>query len=102
MSGTGRRLGAAATALAITLAVVGGFAVAAPATEKDTPVVLTVGVKQDIDSLNPYTGVTVAAYEAWTLVYDTLLNLSTDGLEPIPELATEVPKVGDDGLTWTY
>ena len=63
---------------------------------------MTVGVKQDVDSLNPYTGVTVAAYEAWTLVYDSLLNLSDDGLKPIPELATEVPKAGDDGLTWTY
>jgi peptide/nickel transport system substrate-binding protein len=102
MSGTGRRLGVVATALAITIALVGTFAVKATAAEKSKTLVLTVGVKQDIDSLNPYTGVTVAAYEAWTLVYDSLLNLSEDGLKPIPELATEVPKVAADGLTWTY
>lgn len=102
MSGTGRRLGVTATALAITLALAGAGAVQASAAGKAKPAVLAIGVKQDIDSLNPYTGVTVAAYEAWTLVYDSLLNLSQDGLKPIPELATEVPKVGSDGLTWTY
>jgi peptide/nickel transport system substrate-binding protein len=102
MSGTGRRLGVTVTTLALAFAIVASGAAQATAADDDKSAVLTIGVKQDIDSLNPYTGVTVAAYEAWTLVYDSLLNLDSDGLKPIPELATEVPKVGSDGLTWTY
>jgi peptide/nickel transport system substrate-binding protein len=103
MSGNVRRLGIAATTIALTLAVVSAGAVqATAATKAKKPTVLTIGVKQDIDSLNPYTGVSVAAYEAWTLEYDTLLNLSADGLKAVPELATNVPKAGADGLTWTY
>ena len=90
------------TTLALAFAIVATGAVRATAADKKKPVVLSVGVKQDIDSLNPYTGVTVAAYEAWTLVYDSLLNLDSDGLKAIPELATEVPKAAADGLTWTY
>jgi len=102
MSGSGRRLGVGAITLgiALSLAVVGAVQATAATTKK--PAILTVGVKQDIDSLNPYSGVTVAAYEAWTLEYDTLLNLSSDGLKPVPELATNVPKAAADGLTWTY
>ena len=37
MSGTGRRLGVAATTLAITVALVGSFSVNATAAEKDKP-----------------------------------------------------------------
>jgi peptide/nickel transport system substrate-binding protein len=102
MSGTGRRVGTAALAIALTLGAVAVSAVQATAATKKKPVVLTIGVKQDIDSLNPYSGVAVASYEAWTLEYDTLLNLSSDGLKAVPELATDVPKVAKDGLTWTY
>jgi peptide/nickel transport system substrate-binding protein len=103
MSGTGRRLGVAATTLAIVFALATVGAVqATAATKTKKPVILTIGVKQDIDSLNPYSGVAVAAYEAWTLEYDTLLNLSPDGLKAVPELATNVPTAGPDGLTWTY
>jgi len=81
MSGNGRRLGVAALTLALTFAIVGASAVHATAADKTKKaIVLTIGVKQDIDSLNPYSGVTVAAYEAWTLEYDSLLNLSSDGL----------------------
>ena len=103
MSGTSRRLGVATITLALTFALASVGAVqATAATKAKKPIVLTVGVKQDIDSLNPYTGVSVAAYESWTLTYDSLLNLSSDGLKPVPELSTNVPKAGADGLTWTY
>jgi peptide/nickel transport system substrate-binding protein len=102
MSGKGRRLGVGAITLGIALSLAAAGAVQATAATKKKPAILTVGVKQDIDSLNPYSGVTVAAYEAWTLEYDTLLNLSSDGLKSVPELATNVPKAAADGLTWTY
>ena len=77
MSGKGRRLGVAAITLGIALSLAAAGAVTATAATTKKPSILTIGVKQDIDSLNPYSGVTVAAYEAWTLEYDTLLNLST-------------------------
>jgi peptide/nickel transport system substrate-binding protein len=102
MSGKGRRLGVAAITLGIALSLAAAGAVQATAATTKKPSILTIGIKQDVDSLNPYSGVTVAAYEAWTLEYDTLLNLSSDGLKAIPELATNVPKVASDGLTWTY
>jgi peptide/nickel transport system substrate-binding protein len=102
MSVTGRRLGMAVTTLALTLTTTAAGAMHATAATKPKAVVLRLGVTDAIDSLNPYSGVTLAAYEAWTLVYDSLLNLSPDGLTSIPELASSVPKAGADGLTWTY
>ena len=41
--------------------------------------VLRVGTLQDIDSLNPFAGVTVAAYEMFHLNYDMLTGYAPDG-----------------------
>ena len=47
-----------------------------PAAEK---VVFRVGTMQDIDSLNPFAGVTVAAYEMMHLNYDFLTGYAPTG-----------------------
>jgi peptide/nickel transport system substrate-binding protein len=67
----------------------------------DGEVILTVGTKQDVDSMNPYSGVVLSAYEVWNMQYNVLVNLSADDMGPIPEIATQWTR-SPDGLTWTY
>lgn len=64
-------------------------------------VVLTIGTKQDVDSMNPYAGVVLSAYEVWNMQYNVLVNLSAADMGPIPELATQWTR-SPDGLTWTF
>ncbi len=67
----------------------------------DEEVIFRVGVLQDIDNLNPFKGITGAAYEAWGLMYDQLTGLSAEDFSPTPALA-ESWDTSEDGLTWTY
>ncbi len=96
-----RRWLAAASAVAVAaivpLASTGG---GAQATEQDGKYILKVGVLQPIDNLNPFKGITAAAYEAWALMYDTLTGYGQD-FAPVPRLA-ESWEESEDGLTWTY
>jgi peptide/nickel transport system substrate-binding protein len=93
-----------ALAAIVTGAVVLGAAVAAGASSSPSPeakkVVLRVGTLQDIDSLNPFAGVTVAAYEMFHLNYDMLTGYAPDG-SVRPEIADSW-EASDDGLTWTF
>jgi peptide/nickel transport system substrate-binding protein len=63
--------------------------------------VLTIGMTQGIDSMNPVRGVTVAAFEAWNMVYPTLTDKAAKDFGVIPGLATKW-EGSDDGKTWTY
>lgn len=56
---------------------------------------------QDVDSLNPFTGITVAAFESFQLMYDTLTGYAQEDFGTVPGLAEEWT-VSDDGLTWTF
>ena len=38
----------------------------------DEEVVLTIGTSQDVDSMNPYAGVVLSAYEVWNMQYSFL------------------------------
>lgn len=60
-----------------------------------------IGMKQDIDSLNPYVGVVSAAYETYQLMYDYLIGTSDKDFSPVPNLA-ERWETSTDGKTWTY
>ena len=89
-TGVGRIRGAprariAAVALA-TAAALGALAIPAVpgrgggrSTPSATPgkVSFVLGIKQDIDSLNPYVGVVASAYEAYQLMYDYLTARAT-------------------------
>jgi peptide/nickel transport system substrate-binding protein len=81
-----------------------GVATAATASSSPSPaaekVVLRVGTLQDIDSLNPFAGVTVAAYEMFHLNYDMLTGYAPDGTVR-PEIADSWT-TSPDGLTWTF
>jgi len=99
-----RRLAAAA---ALLVAALTALAVPAPAAAEDatptapTKVTFVLGIKQDIDSFNPYVGVVASAYEAYQLMYDYLINSSDKDFSPVPGLA-ESWEASADGKTWTY
>ena len=51
--------------------------------------------------MSPLIGVTVAAYEAWTIQYATLTDKAAKDFSVIPGLAKSW-EGSEDGLTWTY
>src|SRR5689334_11167843 len=61
----------------------------------------TVRIKQDIDSLNPFTGIVSSAYEMYQMNYDTLTDYGAKDFSAQPALA-ESWDTSADGLTWTY
>jgi peptide/nickel transport system substrate-binding protein len=76
----------------------------APSNADDPPppkTTFTVGVVQDVDSLNPFIGVTVAAYEMFQMVYPTLTEWDAKNFAVVPGLA-ESWKESPDKTFWTY
>jgi len=72
-----------------------------PAGAEPAKSVFTVGVTQDVDSLNPFVGVTAAAYEIFQMVYPTLTDYGAKDFTIEAGLAeswTESP----DKTFWTY
>jgi peptide/nickel transport system substrate-binding protein len=63
--------------------------------------VFTVGVTQDIDSLNVTVGYLVIDYEIWNLTLPSLTNKSAADFSILPYMA-ESWTGSEDGLTWTY
>ncbi|GDX31173.1 peptide ABC transporter substrate-binding protein [Actinomycetes bacterium] len=92
-----RTLLATVVTAAVTIAPV---VIAQPVQAAD-PVIFTVGMQQDIDSLNPFTGVLAEAYEMFQLQYATLMTQSATDYEPAPGLAESWAESAD-GKTWTY
>jgi ABC-type transport system substrate-binding protein len=75
------------------LVVMAGFmgSTSAPAgAATDDDLMFRVGVLQDIDNLNPFKGITAAAYESWALMYDTLTGYAAEDFAPEPRLAESV------------
>ena len=99
-SGKGRRL----EAVAVTLAVLVAIAAAPVAGAQEQPaqkLTFTVGIVNDVDSLNPFIGILAETYEVWAGMYDQLVGYSQKDFSPVPQLA-ESWQVSPDGLTWTY
>ncbi len=61
----------------------------------------TVGITDDVDSLNPFTGIVAASYETYQLMYPTLTEYGADDFSPVPGLA-ESWEESADKTTWTY
>ena len=85
---------AAATIVAVPAAAV-------PQAQAADPVVFTVGILTDVDSLNPFTGILAESYEIFQLQYSTLLSSSSVDFTPDAGLA-ESWESSADGKTWTY
>ena len=66
-----------------------------------TKVTFTVGLKNEVDSFNPFLGIEAPSYEMWALTYDYMVGYSMDDMSPEPALA-ESWDTSDDGLTWTF
>ena len=98
------RIGLLALVAITACGLVWGIAAAAGASSSPSPaaekVVLRIGTMQDIDSLNPFAGTTVAAYEMFHLNYDMLTGYAADG-SVRPEIADSWT-TSPDGLTWTF
>ncbi len=75
--------------------------VAASPVFAEEPVVLTIGVGEDLDSANPFTGLSSLAYEAFTLQYPTLTQYAADDFSIVPGLA-ESWEESADKKSWTY
>ena len=112
MAGTRRSArGRLAVAGLLALAVVAGAPAARATTTSTSPAptasagggagTFTVGITQDIDSLNPFTGIVASAYEVWGTMYDTLTGYSEKDFAPTGRLA-ESWTTSPDGKTWTY
>ncbi|GHJ49515.1 peptide ABC transporter substrate-binding protein [Catellatospora sp. TT07R-123] len=95
---------------AVALAALGALAAPAAADESPSPgaanpprskTSFVIGVKQDIDSLNPYVGVVAAAFDMYQLMYDYLTVSSAKDFSPEPSLAQSW-ETSADGKTWTY
>ena len=67
----------------------------------DDKVTFTLGLKNEVDSFNPFLGYEGPSYEAWSLSYDFMVGYSMDDMSPVPALAKSW-KASEDGLTWTF
>ena len=100
----GRQMLAVVAAVLLAAAALPGTAITADAGTRTTgndKVTFTVGITQDVDSLNPFTGIVSSAYEIYQLQYETLTDYGVKDFSAQPALA-ESWDVSDDGLTWTY
>lgn len=61
----------------------------------------SVGITQDIDSLNVTVGYLVIDYEIWNLTLPTLTSKAASDFSILPSMA-ESWTSSEDGLTWTY
>ena len=98
-----RRTAQLAQALGVSLILMtlGVQATAAPTETTPPQRILTVGIVNDIDSLNPFVGYVVEAYEVWGLMYDSLTGYGQKDFAAVPGLA-EKWSTSADGKTWTY
>ncbi len=88
-------------ALALMVTIAAGTGAVSAGTDDDSPVTLTVGVIQDLDTPNVTAGVLVSSYELWNLQYATLTDKAAADFAITPGLA-ESWEVGDGGLSYTY
>lgn len=74
---------------------------ASQATSAEEPATFTVGLRNEVDSFNPFLGIEAPSFEAWALSYDRLINYNMETMQPEPGLA-ETWGTSIDGLTWTF
>ena len=88
--------------LAVVSAVTSAMAASpSPAGSPSGKVILRLGFPEALDSLNPFVGYSLTAYEVYHLNYDFLVGYKASDLSPAPELATSWSST-PDGKTWTF
>ena len=93
-------VGAAVAALALGAVFTGTSAGGSAQASEEAPT-FTIGVTNEIDSLNPFNGIEAESFEAWALMYDYMISWSDKDMSPQPGLA-ESWETSQDGLTWTF
>ncbi|MCU0299724.1 MAG: ABC transporter substrate-binding protein, partial [Candidatus Nanopelagicales bacterium] len=73
---------------------------ALPASAEDKTV-FTVGITQDVDTTNPFTGIAAASFEAYQMMYPTLTEYSAADFSTVPGLAESWEESADQTY-WTY
>ena len=63
--------------------------------------VFTVGITQDVDSTNPFTGIAAASFEVYQMMYPTLTEYSAADFSTVPGLAESWDE-SEDRSYWTY
>ncbi len=106
-----RLLGRSAAALVTVGALLAGTAGLALAEDSPAPSpapitttagkTFTVGVTDDVDSMNPFTGVAATSYEMYQLIYPSLTSSSEQDFSAVPDLAESWEESADQ-KTWTY
>jgi peptide/nickel transport system substrate-binding protein len=84
-----------------TVGVVSAAADTPSPSASSTDSVLNVGILQDIDSANPFTGVAASSYEIYQMMYPTLTNYAAKDFSTAPGIATSWTESADH-KTWTY
>ena len=89
----------AAAAFAAAALVIGTSGSPPAAAQDGGKPVLTIGLQQGIDNMNPIRGYTVAAYEAWNMQYATLTDKKAEDFSIAPGLAESWE---GEGQEYTY
>jgi peptide/nickel transport system substrate-binding protein len=79
-------------------AAASGSGAAAGAHDKS---VFVIGLRQDVDSLNPYVGILASAFDSYQMMYDYLTDVSPTDMSVVPSLATSWD-ISPDNLKWTF
>jgi len=74
---------------------------AVTARQAETGKVLKIGWSQDIQTLNPFTGLDEENWTVWAINWDMLVNFSPKDLSPVPGIA-ESWEISDDRKTVTF
>jgi peptide/nickel transport system substrate-binding protein len=82
-----------------TLTVSGTGAAAGSATAGEPAMIIA--LPQQVDSLNPFVGISAPAVQLFGLMYDRLTEYRTADNQPVPGLAESWTQSAD-GLTWTF
>jgi peptide/nickel transport system substrate-binding protein len=82
--------------------VVPGVVQPASASEGGEPLTFTSAIDDEVDSFNPFLGIVAESFEAWGLMYDTLVGYSVEDLTVAPTGLASEWESSEDGLEWTF
>jgi peptide/nickel transport system substrate-binding protein len=74
----------------------------AAASEGGEPVTFTSAIDDEVDSFNPFLGIVAESFEAWGLMYDSLVGYSVEDLTVAPTGLAKEWESSEDGLEWTF
>jgi ABC-type transport system substrate-binding protein len=89
-------------ALAAAAVVIMSLGTGALAQDEGPRGTLSIAFESDIATFDPAIGYDFVSWPAAWIMYDSLVDYAPDSTDLVPELATEMPAISDDGLTYTF